>query len=189
MLTVWKEFRGQNHHHLKKFDDPEQARANSPLRLSNQKQSLMNRAARAKQPYNHSSGVKLFLQRQHKLTVQRGHPINLVELFRKTHALDDQFVSQAAVDAHVKSNAETLVLAPRGFSTTQEMRYARPFWTDDQLAHAREVNELKTHFEVVEEESNRKHEESACLIEAQALWMEEMRKMIEDLSRASRGGP
>ncbi|TYJ98109.1 CACTA en-spm transposon protein [Cucumis melo var. makuwa] len=42
MLTVWKEFRGQNHHHFKKFDDPEQARANPPdyppFRLSNRVQ-------------------------------------------------------------------------------------------------------------------------------------------------------
>ncbi|KAA0051839.1 CACTA en-spm transposon protein [Cucumis melo var. makuwa] len=33
-----KEFRGQNHHHFKKFNDPEQAHANRPLKLSNQMQ-------------------------------------------------------------------------------------------------------------------------------------------------------
>ncbi|KAA0067482.1 CACTA en-spm transposon protein [Cucumis melo var. makuwa] len=31
MLTVWKDFKGQNRHHFKKFDDPELSRANPPL--------------------------------------------------------------------------------------------------------------------------------------------------------------
>ncbi|KAA0066615.1 uncharacterized protein E6C27_scaffold979G00300 [Cucumis melo var. makuwa] len=67
MLTVWKEFKEQNHRHFKKFDDFKQAHANPSLKLSNQEQLPMSRAARAKQPYNHSSGAKSFLQRQHKL--------------------------------------------------------------------------------------------------------------------------
>ncbi|KAA0041789.1 CACTA en-spm transposon protein [Cucumis melo var. makuwa] len=35
MLNTWKAFRGENHRHYKKFSDPEQARANPPLRLKN----------------------------------------------------------------------------------------------------------------------------------------------------------
>uniref|UniRef100_A0A9I9EBI5 CACTA en-spm transposon protein n=1 Tax=Cucumis melo TaxID=3656 RepID=A0A9I9EBI5_CUCME len=44
--------------HFKKYNDPEEARAN-PRNV----QSQMNKAARQKQPYNHSSESKLFLQR------------------------------------------------------------------------------------------------------------------------------
>ncbi|KAA0048171.1 CACTA en-spm transposon protein [Cucumis melo var. makuwa] len=71
MLTMWKEFRGQNYRHFKK-------------------------AARAKQSINHSSGAKLFLQRQLELAE---HPIDRIELFRKTHAQGGQFVSQATADS------------------------------------------------------------------------------------------
>ncbi|TYK19802.1 putative Transposase family tnp2 [Cucumis melo var. makuwa] len=35
ILSMYKEFRGQNHRHFKKFDDPEQVRANPPPKLSN----------------------------------------------------------------------------------------------------------------------------------------------------------
>ncbi|TYK23259.1 CACTA en-spm transposon protein [Cucumis melo var. makuwa] len=79
MLTVWKKFRGQNHRHFKKFNDPEQAR-----------------------PYNHNSSAKSLLQRQHKLTEQRDHLIDHVKLLKKTHARDGLFVSQATADAHNK---------------------------------------------------------------------------------------
>ncbi|KAA0066390.1 CACTA en-spm transposon protein [Cucumis melo var. makuwa] len=75
MLTVWKELMGQNHRHFKKFNNREQAHANLPSRLRNQEQSSMNKATRAKQFYNHSSGFKSFLQRQHDtlLAVLRLH--------------------------------------------------------------------------------------------------------------------
>ncbi|KAA0046898.1 CACTA en-spm transposon protein [Cucumis melo var. makuwa] len=63
-------------------------------------QSLMNRAARLKRHYNHSRGTKSFLQRQHELADQRGHSIDRVELFKKTHDRDGQFVSSVATDAH-----------------------------------------------------------------------------------------
>ena len=58
---------------------------------------------------------------------------------------------------------------------------------------AREVKKLKLRLKAVEEENNRKHEESARLIkaqirhmEAQTQQMEEMRKMIEELSGLKR---
>ncbi|XP_031741168.1 uncharacterized protein LOC116403757 [Cucumis sativus] len=34
-MRTWKEFKGQNHRHFKKFSDPEQARANPPSILKN----------------------------------------------------------------------------------------------------------------------------------------------------------
>ena len=61
----------------------------------------MNKATRVKQAYNYSSGVKSFLQWQHELTEQRGHLIDRMELFKKKHARDGQFISQATTDVHV----------------------------------------------------------------------------------------
>ena len=66
-----------------------------------QEQSRTNKAARQKQPYNHSSGSKSFLQRQYELAERRGQPVDRVELFRETHVRAGTFVSQAAEDAHV----------------------------------------------------------------------------------------
>ncbi|KAA0025282.1 CACTA en-spm transposon protein [Cucumis melo var. makuwa] len=60
MLTTFKEFRTDCHRHFKKYNDPEEARANPPNALE---QSQTNKAARQKQPYNHSSRSKSFLQR------------------------------------------------------------------------------------------------------------------------------
>ncbi|KAL0539684.1 hypothetical protein IC582_023900 [Cucumis melo] len=214
MLIVWKEFRRQNHRHFKKFNNPEHARANPPPRLSNrvqnwhflydyyltrqfQEQSSMNKAAKAKQPYNHIG-----------VTEQRVHSIDCAELFRKTHARGGQLVLQAATDAHVTYLVGSQQLFRDGIYETVLRR--RPSYSKDlgwgpkpksqdaagsssstfverALAHAREVNELKTFLEVVEEESSRKYEENIRLIEAQTRQMEEMRKMIEDLFRASRG--
>ena len=44
-------------------------------------QSNMCKAARAKQPYNHKSDTKSFLQRQIKLTKKRNCLMDRVELF------------------------------------------------------------------------------------------------------------
>ncbi|XP_050944376.1 uncharacterized protein LOC127150552 [Cucumis melo] len=117
MLTTFKEFRADCHRHFKKYCDPEEARANPPNALVGrdedwhflcdhyisrafQEQSRTNKAARQKQPYNHSSGSKSFLQRQYKLTERRGQPVDCVELFRETHVRAGIFVSQATEDAH-----------------------------------------------------------------------------------------
>ncbi|KAA0038292.1 (R)-mandelonitrile lyase 1-like [Cucumis melo var. makuwa] len=103
-----------------------------------QEQSSMNRAARARQPYNHSSNVKSFL-----------------------HNHNTSLLNNEVIRSTVSS------------STSVER----------ELTHIMEVNELlKNRLEVVEEESNRKHEESIRLIKAQTRQMKEMRQMIEDLS-------
>ena len=54
-----------------------------------------------KQPYNHSSGAKLFIQRAHEVTEKWDYPIKRMELFKETHAQDGQFILPAATDAHV----------------------------------------------------------------------------------------
>uniref|UniRef100_A0A9I9EDU7 CACTA en-spm transposon protein n=1 Tax=Cucumis melo TaxID=3656 RepID=A0A9I9EDU7_CUCME len=80
MLTTFKEFRADCHRHFKKYSDPEEACANPP-----NEQSRTNKASRQKQPYNHSSGSKSFLQRQYELAERRGQPVDRVELFWETH--------------------------------------------------------------------------------------------------------
>ncbi|KAA0054945.1 CACTA en-spm transposon protein [Cucumis melo var. makuwa] len=117
-------------------------------------QSSMNKAARVKQPCNHSGGAK--------------DEICQTVLGRLLGYSKGLGWGSKPTSRHSASNS---------LSTSDEQK----------LAHAREVNELKTHLEVVEEYSNKKHEESAHLIEAQSRHMEEMRKMIEELSRTSRG--
>ncbi|KAA0055056.1 CACTA en-spm transposon protein [Cucumis melo var. makuwa] len=69
MFSTFKEFRGDCHRHFKKYSDPDE------------EQSRTNMAARQKQPYNHSTGSKSFLQSQHKLAEQRGESVDCVELF------------------------------------------------------------------------------------------------------------
>ncbi|TYJ97087.1 CACTA en-spm transposon protein [Cucumis melo var. makuwa] len=98
MLPTFKEFRTDCHRHFKKYSDPEEACANPPNALE---QSRTNKAARQKQPYNHSSGSKSFLQRQYELAKRRGQSVDHVELFWETHVRAGTFVSQAAEDAHV----------------------------------------------------------------------------------------
>ncbi|KAA0060834.1 CACTA en-spm transposon protein [Cucumis melo var. makuwa] len=83
--------------HFKKYSYLDEARANTPdilvgrnedfhylcdhyMSCAFQEQSQTNKATREKQPYNHSSGSKLFLQRQHELIKQRGEPVDRVEL-------------------------------------------------------------------------------------------------------------
>ncbi|KAA0054632.1 CACTA en-spm transposon protein [Cucumis melo var. makuwa] len=97
--------------------DPEEARVNPPNALVGrdenwhflcdhyisrafQEQSQTNKAARQKQPYNHSSGSKSFLQRQYELAEKKGKSVDRVELFRETHVRAGTFMSQAAEDAH-----------------------------------------------------------------------------------------
>uniref|UniRef100_A0A9I9EI23 CACTA en-spm transposon protein n=1 Tax=Cucumis melo TaxID=3656 RepID=A0A9I9EI23_CUCME len=113
MLSTFKEFWDDYHRHIKKYSGPKEARVNPPHLLVRcdedwhvlcdhymsrafQQHSRMNKAAR--QPSNHSSRSKSFLQRQHELAEQREESIDRVELFRKTHVRDETFVSHAAED-------------------------------------------------------------------------------------------
>ncbi|KAA0056494.1 CACTA en-spm transposon protein [Cucumis melo var. makuwa] len=117
MFTTFKEFWIDCHRHFKKYSDPEEARANPPNALVGrhedwhflydhyishafQEQSRTNKSARQKQPYNHSSGSKSFLQRQYELAERKGELVNRVELFQETHVRAGTFMSQAAEDAH-----------------------------------------------------------------------------------------
>uniref|UniRef100_A0A9I9E7I1 CACTA en-spm transposon protein n=1 Tax=Cucumis melo TaxID=3656 RepID=A0A9I9E7I1_CUCME len=119
------------------YSGPEEARANPPnvlvrcheywhflynhyMSRAFQKQSWTNKAARQKQPYNHSSGSKLFLQRQHRLDERKGKSIDRVELFQKTHVRAGTFVSQAVEDAH----NQMLELQSQPTQEGSEMRYA-----------------------------------------------------------------
>ncbi|KAA0034950.1 CACTA en-spm transposon protein [Cucumis melo var. makuwa] len=65
-----------------------------------QEQSRTNKATGQKQPYNHSSGSKSFLQQQHELAEQREDSIDRVKLFQETHVRSGMFVSQAVEDLH-----------------------------------------------------------------------------------------
>ncbi|XP_050944266.1 uncharacterized protein LOC103491642 isoform X2 [Cucumis melo] len=123
MLNTFKEFRVNCHRHFKKYNDPEETRSNPPnilvehdedwhflydhyMSRAFQEQSQTNKVAKQKQPYNHSSGSKLFLQRQHELAEKKEESIDRVKLFRETHIRFETFVSQAAKDMHSQPTPE-----------------------------------------------------------------------------------
>ncbi|TYK04839.1 CACTA en-spm transposon protein [Cucumis melo var. makuwa] len=85
-------------------------------------QSWTNKTARQKQPYNHSSGSKSFLQRQHELAEKKGEPVDHVELFQETHV-------RAGTIKCWNSNPN---LPQRVVSHSLGMRYAIRCWVDDQ---------------------------------------------------------
>ncbi|KAA0036806.1 CACTA en-spm transposon protein [Cucumis melo var. makuwa] len=168
VLTSFKEFRGDCHRHFKKYNDLEQEK----LRI--------DKTTRQKQPYNHSSGSKSFVQRQHELVEHRGQPIDYMKLFRETYARSSQFVSQAVADALI------IPAHPRGFLTTLRGR--------DMRDRFREVEEAKVLIEqqrIKLEEAKRLIEEQRSTLELHAQQMqqnvqqmEKMKKMIEERSRA-----
>ena len=54
----------------------------------------MCRSVRTWQPYNHKSGTKSVIQRQTELTELHDRLVDLVELFRETHASSSgEFIS------------------------------------------------------------------------------------------------
>ncbi|KAA0043336.1 CACTA en-spm transposon protein [Cucumis melo var. makuwa] len=203
MLTTFKEFRADCHKHFKKYSDPEEARANPPNALVGrdedwhflcdhyisrafQEQSRTNKAARQKQPYNHSSGSKSFLQRQYELAERRGQPVDRVELFRETHVRAGTFVSQAAEDAHVLGRrpgySKGLGWGPK--PKARRTASASSSSTSCSQSTQKEIElQAKLH-EALEriEVQDRNHQALASQVEA-------MKKMIEDLTRAQQGPP
>ncbi|KAA0037869.1 CACTA en-spm transposon protein [Cucumis melo var. makuwa] len=82
MLTTFKEFWADCHRHFKKYNNPEEARANLPNALVGRHEDwrfLCNHyisGAFQEQPYNHSSGSKSFLQRHYELAERKGESID-----------------------------------------------------------------------------------------------------------------
>ncbi|KAL0556957.1 hypothetical protein IC582_005474 [Cucumis melo] len=229
MLTTFKEFRADCHKHFKKYSDPEEARANPPNALVGrdedwhflcdhyisrafQEQSRTNKAARQKQPYNHSSGSKSFLQRQYELAERRGQPVDRVELFRETHVRAGTFVSQAAEDAHNQMLELQSQPTPEGSQPLSEDEICdqvlgrRPGYSKGlgwgpkpkarRTASASSSSTSCSQSTQKEIELQAKLHEALERIEVQdrnhqalASQVEAMKKMIEDLTRAQQGPP
>ncbi|KAA0056994.1 CACTA en-spm transposon protein [Cucumis melo var. makuwa] len=209
MLTTFKEFRADCHKHFKKYSDPEEARANPPNALE---QSRTNKAARQKQPYNHSSGSKSFLQRQYELAERRGQPVDRVELFRETHVRAGTFVSQAAEDAHNQMLELQSQPTPEGSQPLSEDEICdqvlgrRPGYSKGlgwgpkpkarRTASASSSSTSCSQSTQKEIELQAKLHEALERIEVQdrnhqalASQVEAMKKMIEDLTHAQQGPP
>ncbi|KAA0060223.1 CACTA en-spm transposon protein [Cucumis melo var. makuwa] len=209
MLTIFKEFRADCQRNFKKYSYPKEARANPPNALE---QSQTNKAARQKQPYNHSSGSKSFLQRQYELAERREQPVYRVELFRETHVRAETFVSQAAEDAHNQMLELQSQPTPEGSQPLSENEICdqvlgrRPCYlkglgwgpkpkarrtasassssTSCSQSTEKEIElQAKLH-EALEriEVQDRNHQALASQVEA-------MKKMIEELTRAQQGPP
>ncbi|TYK11769.1 CACTA en-spm transposon protein [Cucumis melo var. makuwa] len=162
-----------------------------------QEQSRTNKAARHKQPYNHNSGSKSFLQRQHKLAEKKGESIDCVELFRETHVRAGTFVSQAVEDAHGShplsgdeicdqvldrrpgySKGLSWGPKPKARKTTSasSSRTSCSSSTQKKIELQSKLNEALERIEV----QDRNHA-------ALASQVERMQKLIEDLTRAQQG--
>ncbi|KAA0033108.1 CACTA en-spm transposon protein [Cucumis melo var. makuwa] len=196
MLTTFKEFRANCHRHFKKYSNPEEARANPPYILE---QSRTNKAAKQKQPYNHSSGSKSFLQRQHELAEKKGELIDSVELFQETHVRVGMFVSQAVKDAHgsqplYKDEICDQVLGKRpGYSKglgwgpkpkARKSTSANSSTTSCSSSTQKEI-ELQSKLNKALERIEVQDRNHATL----ASQVERMQKFIEDLTRAQQGPP
>ncbi|KAA0046652.1 CACTA en-spm transposon protein [Cucumis melo var. makuwa] len=214
MLTTFKEFRADCHRHFKKYSDPEEARANPPNALVGrdedwhflcdhyisrafQEQSRINKAARQKQPYNHSSGSKSFLQRQYELAERRGQPVDRVELFRETHNQMLELQSQPTPEGSQPLSEDEIcdqVLGRRpGYSKglgwgpkPKDRRTASASSSSTSCLQStqKEIElQAKLH-ETLEriEVQDRNHQALASQVEA-------MKKMIEDLTCAQQGPP
>uniref|UniRef100_A0A9I9E6Q9 CACTA en-spm transposon protein n=1 Tax=Cucumis melo TaxID=3656 RepID=A0A9I9E6Q9_CUCME len=209
MLTTFKEFRADCHRHFKKYSDPEEARANPPNALE---QSRTNKAARQKQPYNHSSGSKSFLERQYELAERRGQPVDRVELFRETHIRAGTFVSQAAEDAHNQmlelQSQHTLegsqplsedeicdqVLGRRpgyskGLGWGSKPKARRTASASSSSTSCSQSTEKEIELQAKLHEALERIEVQDRNHQALASQVESMKKMIEELTRAQQGPP
>uniref|UniRef100_A0A9I9E891 CACTA en-spm transposon protein n=1 Tax=Cucumis melo TaxID=3656 RepID=A0A9I9E891_CUCME len=205
MLTTFKEFRVDYHRHFKKYSDPEKARNNPPNALVGrhedwyflcdhymshafQEQSSTNKAARQKQPYNHSSWSKSFLQRQYKLAERKGEPVDRVELFRETYAAEDahnqmlELQSQPTPEGSQPLSEDEIcdqVLDRRpDYSKGRRVRAVRRHLVRSPHKKILKLNEALERIEV----QDRNHQ-------ALASQVERMQKLIEEFTLAQQGPP
>ncbi|KAA0048572.1 CACTA en-spm transposon protein [Cucumis melo var. makuwa] len=154
MSTSFKEFRGDCHRNFKKYNDHKQARANLLYKLE---QPRTNKVAIEKQPYNHSSGFKSFLQRKHELTEERGQLVVRVELFKETLPIKVSNSFHRLPQTHI-TKCWNYCLHPPQYVLNHSLgtRYVRPFWVDDRAtqkvlvgtlspSHGRVVAILRVH--------------------------------------------
>ncbi|KAA0025427.1 CACTA en-spm transposon protein [Cucumis melo var. makuwa] len=171
MLTTFKEFRADCHRHFKKYSDPEEARANPPNALE---QSRTNKAARQKQPYNHSSGSKSFLQRQYELAERRGQPVDRVELFWETHVRAGHSCHRPPRNQMLELQSQPTLEGSQPLSEDE----IRDQSTEKEIELQAKLHEALERIEV----QDRNHQALASQVES-------MKKMIEELTRAQQGPP
>ncbi|XP_022156286.1 uncharacterized protein LOC111023212 [Momordica charantia] len=127
MQISFKQYRSDLHQYYCEFEDPVEARANPPERLTNPEDwnhlcdrwetpewkeiTKKNKKNRAKLPFNHRAGSKSFLQLQHELKIKEGSDIGPVDLFGESHYNEkDGLVNDNAEDAY--ENMQNLIKAP-----------------------------------------------------------------------------
>uniref|UniRef100_A0A9I9EKC9 CACTA en-spm transposon protein n=1 Tax=Cucumis melo TaxID=3656 RepID=A0A9I9EKC9_CUCME len=133
MLTTFKEFRANCHKHFKKYSDPKEARANPPNALVaiSADQSRTNKVARQKQPYNHSSGSKSFLQRQYELLREKESRSIVWSCSGKDTFGLGRSCRRASRMRIIKCWNSNSSLPQRVVSHSLRMRYAIRCWVDD----------------------------------------------------------
>ncbi|KAA0040565.1 CACTA en-spm transposon protein [Cucumis melo var. makuwa] len=185
MLSTFKEFQDNCHKHFKKYSNSEEARINPPHLLQ-------------KQSYNHSSGSKSFLQRQHELPEQRGKPIDCVELFQQTHIQDETFMSQAAEDAHGTQPlsgdeiCETVLGRRPGYSKDLgwgSKPKARKTTSVSSSTTSCSQSTVELQLQAKLDQAMQQIEEQTRNHDALVSKVERMRKLIEDMTRVQQGPP
>ncbi|XP_050944812.1 uncharacterized protein LOC127150611 [Cucumis melo] len=228
MLTTFKEFRADCHRHFKKYSNPKEAHANPPNALVGrdedwhflcdhyisrafQEQSRTNKAARQKQPYNHSSGSKSFLQRQLSSLKEKGSRSIVWNCFGKHTFELGHSCRRPPRMRIIKCWNPNPSLPQRVVSHSLRMRYAIRCWVDDQATQKalvgdpsrrpaeRRVQGSSTSCSQSTEkeiELQAKLQEALERIEVQdtnhqalASQVESMKKMIEEFTRAQQGPP
>ncbi|TYK01073.1 CACTA en-spm transposon protein [Cucumis melo var. makuwa] len=127
MLTTFKEFRANCHKHFKKYSDPKEARANPPNALV----AISAVHSRQKQPYNHSSGSKSFLQRQYELLREKESRSIVWSCSGKDTFGLGRSCRRASRMRIIKCWNSNSSLPQRVVSHSLRMRYAIRCWVDD----------------------------------------------------------
>ncbi|KAA0053998.1 CACTA en-spm transposon protein [Cucumis melo var. makuwa] len=177
-----------------------------------QEQSRTNKATRQKQSYNHSSGSKSFLQQQHELAEKKGKSINRVKLFRETYVRAEMFVLQVAEDAHnqmlelqsqlppedsrLLSGDEIcdLVLGRRpgylkGFGWGPKPKVCKTMSASSSTTSCPQSTEKEIELQAKLNEALEQIEVQYRNYQALSSKVQQMRKLIQDLTQAQQGPP
>ncbi|KAA0051366.1 CACTA en-spm transposon protein [Cucumis melo var. makuwa] len=195
MLNTFKEFQDDCHRHFKKYGNLKEARANPPHLLT-------NKAVREKQLYNPSSGSKSFLQRQHELAKQRGESVDHVELFWETHVQDEMFVSQAAEDAHPTLESSQPLFRDEICETVlgRQPSYSKGLGWGPKLKACKTTSlsssttsypqsTVELQLQAKLDQAMQRIEEHTRNHKVLVSEVEQMRKLIKDITRAQQGPP
>ncbi|TYK31695.1 CACTA en-spm transposon protein [Cucumis melo var. makuwa] len=183
-------------------NDPEEARANPPNALVGrdedwhflgdhyisrlfQEQSRTNKAARQKQPYNHSSGSKLFLQRQYEIATEDAHN-QMLELQSQPTPEGSQPLFEDEICDRVLGRRPGY---SKGLGWGPKPKARRTTSASSSSTSCSQSTEKEIELQAKLHEALERIEVQDRNHQALASQVESMKKMIEELTRAQQGPP